>query len=39
MITNKKIVLTGANSGIGWEVLKLLARGEGNVIVVLSIVF
>lgn len=32
MITNKKIVLTGANSGIGWEVLKLLARGEGNVI-------
>ncbi len=32
MITNKNIVLTGASSGIGFEVLKLLVKGEGNVI-------
>lgn len=32
MITNKNIVLTGASSGIGLEVLKLLAKGDGNVI-------
>lgn len=32
MIENKKIVLTGANSGIGWETLKIFAKGEGNVI-------
>ena len=30
MIENKSIVLTGASSGIGYEVLKLLARGQGN---------
>ena len=30
MIENKSIVLTGARSGIGYEVLKLLARGQGN---------
>ena len=30
MIDNKTIVLTGASSGIGLEVLKLLARGKGN---------
>ena len=30
MIDNKSIVLTGASSGIGFEVLKLLARGKGN---------
>ena len=30
MIDNKTIVLTGASSGIGLEVLKLLAKGEGN---------
>ena len=30
MITGKRIVLTGASSGIGYEVLKLLARGPGN---------
>lgn len=28
MIDNKKIVLTGASSGIGLEVLKLLAKGK-----------
>ncbi len=32
MITNHNIVLTGASSGIGFEVLKLLAKGDGNVI-------
>lgn len=32
MITNHNIVLTGASSGIGLEVLKLLVKGEGNVI-------
>lgn len=30
MIDNKTIVLTGASSGIGFEVLKLLAAGRGN---------
>ena len=30
MITGKRIVLTGASSGIGYEVLKLLAKGPGN---------
>ena len=30
MIENKTIVLTGASSGIGLEVLKLLAKGTGN---------
>lgn len=30
MIDNKTIVLTGASSGIGFEVLKLLAKGKGN---------
>ena len=30
MITNKNIVLTGASSGIGFEVLKLLVKGDGN---------
>ena len=30
MIDNKTIVLTGASSGIGFEVLKLLAAGKGN---------
>lgn len=30
MITGKSIVLTGASSGIGFEVLKLLTKGEGN---------
>ncbi|MCQ2475019.1 MAG: SDR family NAD(P)-dependent oxidoreductase [Clostridia bacterium] len=32
MITNKKIVLTGAGSGIGLEVLRLLAFEGGNTI-------
>ncbi len=30
MITNHNIVLTGASSGIGFEVLKLLVKGDGN---------
>ncbi len=30
MIDNKTIVLTGASSGIGLEVLKLLTKGAGN---------
>ena len=30
MIDDKTIVLTGASSGIGFEVLKLLAQGRGN---------
>ena len=30
MIENKSIVLTGASSGIGFEALKLLAKGKGN---------
>lgn len=36
MITNHNIVLTGASSGIGFEVLKLLVKGEGNVILAVS---
>ena len=32
MLTNHNIVLTGASSGIGLEVLKLLVKGDGNVI-------
>ena len=36
MIENKKIVLTGASSGIGLEVLKLLAKGKGNIILAVS---
>lgn len=36
MIENKKIVLTGASSGIGLEVLKLLAKGKGNMIIAVS---
>lgn len=36
MITNKRIVLTGASSGIGLECLKLLVKGEGNVILAVS---
>ena len=36
MIENKKIVLTGASSGIGLEVLKLLAKGRGNIIIAAS---
>lgn len=32
MITNKKIVITGANSGIGLETLKILKAGTGNTI-------
>lgn len=35
-ITNKTIVLTGASSGIGLECLKILAKGEGNVILAVS---
>jgi len=37
MITNHNIVLTGASSGIGLEVLKILAKGEGNVILAPSL--
>ena len=37
MITNKNIVLTGASSGIGFEVLKLLVKGDGNVILAPSL--
>lgn len=33
MITNKKIVITGASSGIGKAILTLLAKGEGNTII------
>lgn len=36
MINNKTIVLTGASSGIGLEVLRILAKGEGNVILAVS---
>lgn len=36
MIENKKIVLTGASSGIGLEVLKILAKGKGNIILAVS---
>ncbi len=34
MITGKKIVLTGANSGIGLEVLKLLVKGDNQILAV-----
>lgn len=34
MITGKNIVLTGANSGIGLEVLKLLVKGNNRVLAV-----
>ena len=34
MINNKKIVLTGANSGIGLEVLKLLVQGDNKILAV-----
>lgn len=37
MITDKNIVLTGASSGIGFEVLKLLVKGDGNVILAPSL--
>lgn len=37
MITNKKIVLTGADSGIGFEVLKLLAAEKSNKILAVDI--
>ena len=36
MITGKNIVLTGASSGIGFEVLQLLIKGEGNRILAVS---
>lgn len=32
MIRDKKIVITGANSGIGYETLKILAQGANNTI-------
>ncbi len=34
MITRKKIVLTGANSGIGLETLKLLVQGDNKILAV-----
>ena len=37
MIENKKIVLTGAGSGIGLEVLKLLKKGRGNRILAVAL--
>ncbi len=36
MINNKTIVLTGASSGIGFEVLRLLVKGSGNKILAVS---
>lgn len=36
MIQNKTIVLTGASSGIGLEVLRLLVKGKGNRILAVS---
>ena len=36
MITNKNIVITGASSGIGFETLKLLAEGSGNMILAVA---
>ncbi|MBQ7741222.1 MAG: SDR family NAD(P)-dependent oxidoreductase [Eubacterium sp.] len=36
MITEKNIVLTGASSGIGLEVLKLLVKGDKNKILAVS---
>lgn len=37
MITGKKIVLTGADSGIGYEVLKLLAADRSNTILAVDL--
>lgn len=34
MLTNKRIVLTGANSGIGLETLRLLAQGDNKILAV-----
>ena len=34
MITGKNVVLTGCNSGIGLEVLKLLVKGNNRVLAV-----
>ena len=34
MLTGKKIVLTGANSGIGLETLKLLVKGDNKILAV-----
>ena len=34
MISGKKIVLTGANSGIGFEVMKLLVEGDNKILAV-----
>lgn len=34
MINGKKIVLTGANSGIGYETLKLLVKGDNKILAV-----
>ena len=36
MISGKNIVLTGASSGIGFEVLQLLIKGKGNRILAVS---
>lgn len=36
LVQGKKIVLTGASSGIGLEILKLFAKGEGNTILAVS---
>ncbi|MCR5207357.1 MAG: SDR family NAD(P)-dependent oxidoreductase [Eubacterium sp.] len=37
MLTNHNIVLTGASSGIGLEVLKILSKGDGNLILAPSL--
>ena len=34
MITGKNIVITGANSGIGLETLKLLVKGDNKILAV-----
>ena len=34
MISGKNIVLTGCNSGIGLEVLKLLVQGDNRILAV-----
>ena len=34
MIKGKNIVITGANSGIGLETLKLLAKGDNKILAV-----
>ena len=36
MISNKTIVITGASSGIGFETLKILAKGTGNKILAVA---